>query len=135
MLERVDFLEDVSDDELAQIYRRCALFVLPSGQEGFGIVFLEAMRFSKPCIGGDAGGTPEVIDDDRTGYLVPFGEGEPLVAALDRLISDAELRERMGRAGRRRLLDHFMFDAFQRRVAKYTRELLDGTEEAGEAIR
>ena len=76
--DRVVFEQDLTDEELADRYRRCAVFVLPSGQEGFGIVFLEAMRFSKPCIGGDAGGTPDVIEDGETGLLVPYGDLEAL---------------------------------------------------------
>ena len=122
LAERVRFEEDVPDEQLASRYRDCALFVLPSGQEGFGIVFLEAMRFAKPCIGGAVGGTPEVVRDGETGLLVPFGDREALTAALDRLLGDAELRRTMGLAGRRRLLEHFMFDRFEERLAGHLDE-------------
>ncbi len=124
LAERVVFEEDLSDEALAARYRDCAVFVLPSGQEGFGIVFLEAMRFSKPCIGGRAGGTPEVVADGETGFLVPFGDVEGLTAALDRLLANPQLRERMGRAGRRRLIEHFLFDRFRERLAGYVSEQL-----------
>jgi glycosyltransferase involved in cell wall biosynthesis len=122
--QRVSFEEDLGDDELAERYRRCAGFVMPSGQEGFGIVFLEAMRFSKPCIGGDAGGTPDVIVDDETGFLVPYGDPGTLADRLDRLLSEPELRRRLGRAGRQRLIDEFTFERFKARVAEYIGELL-----------
>ncbi len=122
---RVQFVQDLSDEELAACYRECSAFVLPSGQEGFGIVFLEAMRFSKPCIGGNAGGTPEVIDHDVTGLLVPYGDVDRLEQAVDRLISDPALRERMGRAGRKRLEREFVFERFHERVASHLRQLLD----------
>ena len=111
--DRVRFEEDLSDDELAEAYRGCSAFVLPSGQEGFGIVFLEAMRFAKPCIGGNEGGTPEVIDDETTGMLVPFGELDPLESAMERLVADGALRARMGQAGHRRLEEQFVFSALQ----------------------
>lgn len=123
--ERVVFHEGLTDEELAERYRGCGLFVMPSGQEGFGIVFLEAMRFSKPCIGGNAGGTPEVIDHERTGLLVPYGSVDTLAAALVRLLSDAQLRRTMGRAGRQRLFDEFIFDRFQERLEGHLRALLD----------
>jgi glycosyltransferase involved in cell wall biosynthesis len=118
------FHQDISDDELAGYYKRCALFVLPSGQEGFGIVFLEAMRFAKPCIGGNVGGTPEVVEDGQTGLLVPFGDVDALERALDRLLADSALRKQMGIAGRRRLLTQFVFERFRARLEGYLRELL-----------
>lgn len=123
--ERVIFEEDLSDEELISRYRECAVFLLPSGQEGFGIVFLEAMRFAKPCIGGAAGGTPDVVVDGETGFLVPFGDLPALERAVDRLLSDADLRERMGRAGRRRLEREFTFERYRERVERHLRELLD----------
>jgi glycosyltransferase involved in cell wall biosynthesis len=111
--DRVRFEQDLTDDELAERYRRSAAFVLPSAQEGFGIVFLEAMRFSRPCIGSPVGGIPEVIDDGRTGLLVPFGNEEQLATAIARLVDDRELRVRMGTAAHQRLLDLFVFDKFE----------------------
>ncbi len=122
---RVEFVQDLTDEELASRYSECSAFVLPSGQEGFGIVFLEAMRFSKPCIGGNAGGTPEVIEHDVTGLLVPYGDVDSLEQAVERLLSDPALRERMGRAGRQRLEREFVFERFHERVKTHLRQLLD----------
>ena len=125
--QRVLFQQDVSDEELADCYRRCRLFVLPSGQEGFGIVFLEAMRFAKACIGGDAGGTPEVIEHERTGLLVPFGDEAALELALERLLDDPALCREMGERGRERLLERFSFTAFRERLRGHLETLLDGS--------
>lgn len=122
---RTLFEEDLTDEALAERYRRCAAFVMPSGQEGFGIVFLEAMRFGKPCVGGDAGGTPDVIADGETGFLVPFGDEDALERVLQRLLSDADLRGRMGRAGLQRLERHFVFERFRARVEEILLDLLD----------
>lgn len=121
--ERVVFEQDLTDEELASRYRRATAFVLPSGQEGFGIVFLEAMRFSKPCIGGNAGGTPEVIEAGRTGYLVDFGDRAQLVEAIARLLGDPPAAHEMGAAGRRRLVEQFSFERFRQRVAEHLRAL------------
>lgn len=125
--ERVRFEENLSDEELADRYRGSSVFVLPSGQEGFGIVFLEAMRFGRPCIGGDAGGTPDVIVDGETGYLVPFADLDALESALESLVSDPGLCERMGRAGRERLEREFTFERFRERLGRYLEELLSGS--------
>jgi glycosyltransferase involved in cell wall biosynthesis len=132
---RVVFESDLSDGELAERYRRCSVFVLPSGQEGFGIVFLEAMRFSKPCVGGDAGGTPDVIRNEETGLLVPFGDEQALEAALDRLLGDASLRRRLGRAGRERLEREFVFSRFRERLRGHLQELLECADSGDRAPR
>lgn len=121
---RIVFEEDLDDAVLAERYASCAVFVLPSGQEGFGIVFLEAMRLEKPCIGGNEGGTPEVIVDGETGLLVPWGDPHALEAAMRRLASDPVLRARMGEAGRRRVVEEFSFPGFRRRLDGYLREWL-----------
>ena len=117
--ERVIFEEDLADADLAERYRRCAAFVLPSGQEGFGIVFLEAMSFGKPCVGGRAGGAPEAIEDGRTGLLVGFRDPAGLESALDRLLGDAALRARLGEAGRRRVQERFGFGGFRDRLRSH----------------
>lgn len=120
----VIFEQNLSDDDLVDRYRSCAAFVMPSGQEGFGIVFLEAMRFARPCIGGNVGGTPEVIENGRTGLLVPFGDLGALERALKRLLSDPDLRLEMGRRGRQRVRDHFVYDVFKARVKEYVTDWL-----------
>ena len=125
--DRVVFEEDLSDLELADRYRRCSLFVLPSGQEGFGIVFLEAMRFGRPCVGGRAGGAPEAVEDGRTGLLVDFLDAAGLEAALDRLLGDTGLRRRMGEAGRSRVAEHFTFERFRERLREALTEWLAST--------
>jgi glycosyltransferase involved in cell wall biosynthesis len=123
--DRVSFEQDLPDTELAEAYRSCDVFVLPSGQEGFGIVFLEAMKFAKPCIGGTVGGTPEVVLDEQTGLLVPFGDEQALAAALDRLMGDEVLRRRMGLAGLERLRSEFTFPRFRARLRGYLTELME----------
>jgi glycosyltransferase involved in cell wall biosynthesis len=123
--DRVVFEEDLSDGELAERYRRCGVFVLPSAQEGFGIVFLEAMRQAKPCIGGNTGGTPEVVEDGHTGLLVSHGDVAGLESALDRLLSDADLRRRLGEAGRQRLRGQFTFETFRATLERHLQEQLE----------
>jgi len=68
--DKVIFLGEVADELRASYYEACDAFVLPSVKEGFGIVFLEAMFYGKPCIGSKTGGVPEVIEDAKTGFLL-----------------------------------------------------------------
>jgi glycosyltransferase involved in cell wall biosynthesis len=114
----------VEDSLLPSYYDSCDMFILPSTQEGFGIVFLEAMYFSKPCIGAKAGGITEVIEDGITGLLAEPNDKESLTKCILKLISDEELRKRMGEAGKKRFEREFSFDAFKNRLEKILGELL-----------
>jgi phosphatidyl-myo-inositol dimannoside synthase len=112
----ITFMGRLDDTELREQYRRCSLFVLPSREEGFGIVFLEAMAYGKPVVGGAHGGTPSVVKDGETGLLVDSADVTGIAQSITRLLGDAELRERFGRAGHQRLLDEFTFERFERNL-------------------
>lgn len=105
--DRVKFLGRVDEDELHWLYANCDILVAPSRFESFGLIFLEAMMFGKPSVGCRAGGMPEVLEDSVSGFLAEPGDVTTLAAALDRLISDAGLRDRMGKAARKRFDEHF----------------------------
>jgi phosphatidylinositol alpha-1,6-mannosyltransferase len=81
----VDFLGPIADEALRAEYAACDLFALPSRKEGFGLVYLEAMIYGKPCIGARAGGVPEVIND-AVGQLVEYGNLADLAAAVSDLV-------------------------------------------------
>jgi asparagine synthase (glutamine-hydrolysing) len=102
----------VDDPVLQAAYASARAFVMPSAKEGFGIVFLEAMRFGVPCIGGAHGGTPEVFDADREGLLVEYGEVGALASLLRRLAEDRTLSEHLGRAGQQRFISDYTFQRF-----------------------
>ena len=104
--------------ELMARYATCSIFVLPSTQEGFGIVFLEAMAHSKPVVAIHAGGVPEVVIDGETGLLVDPGNPQALRTALAQLLADASLRKRLGSAGRHHLEESYSFKHFCQRLAR-----------------
>lgn len=106
--DAVHFLGQVNPIQAA--IERTAITVVPSMGEGFGMVALEAMERSRPVIAAAIGGLGELVDDGRTGLLVPPGEAEPLARAIVELASDPERCREMGAAGRRRALDHFLED-------------------------
>jgi hypothetical protein len=88
--------------ELVRLYQSCDLFVLPTRADCYSLVAMEAMACGLPVIISRLGGIPDIVVEGETGYLLPAGEAEPLSAALERLIIDPDLRQRMGKAGRRR---------------------------------
>jgi glycosyltransferase involved in cell wall biosynthesis len=100
---QVEFLGTIPRRELLDRYRRAALFCLPSRQEGFGIVFLEAMASRKPIVAARRAAVPEVVAEGETGLLVEPDDAEALAEALAKLLGDRERRVAMGNAGRRRV--------------------------------
>ena len=101
----VNFLGNLPDDELAEIYDRADIFAMTSvnldhSVEGFGLVYLEAAAHGLPFVAHNVGGVAEAVRDGITGLLVPAHRPAQLAAAFERLIHDEELRRSMGDAGR-----------------------------------
>jgi len=86
--------------EWRQRWAEADVFVLPTRNEAFGLVYQEAAAAGVPAIGTRHNAVPEIVRDGETGLLVPVGDRDALVAALDRLISSPALRERLGRRAR-----------------------------------
>ena len=126
--ERVTFLGNVPDDELPGLYASADIFALPSinRAEAFGIVNLEAMASSLPVITTELStGTSYIVQHEKTGLVVPPNDPAALAGALNRLVSDPELRQKYGRAGRERLLAEFTVDKMVDRIEAIYEEVLD----------
>jgi glycosyltransferase involved in cell wall biosynthesis len=108
--DRTQFLGWMANKDLPQYFRGCAVSVIPSLEEGFGIPAAEAMGCETPVVASDAGGLPEVVENGVTGFVVPKGDSDALAQAIDRLLGDADLRASMGKAGRARALARFDWD-------------------------
>lgn len=113
----------VSRDELWRLFADCDVFVGPSRYESFGLIFVEAMMFGKPCIGTTAGGIPEVIEDGVTGLLVPPNDPSQLKNALFRLVNDSALRNQMGLASRLSFEKNFSSVAMTRLLLNFYSEV------------
>lgn len=101
----------VAHDELLQLYERAAVVAVPSYREGFGVVCAEAMAHGRPVVASAVGGLLDLVSDGVTGLHVPPGDVPALRAALERLLGNADLRRRMGDAGRERVRERFSWDA------------------------
>lgn len=112
--------------EVIQLLTHAAVFVCPSVYEPLGIVNLEAMACGTPVVASQVGGIPEVVDDGKTGLLVPLDDDfeAGLSHALDSVIGDPEAARRMGEAGRERAVGEFGWDAVARRTAGLYGEIL-----------
>lgn len=100
------------------------VFVLAAHQEPCGRVLFEAQAMELPVVGTDTGGTPEIIEDHVTGLLVPPRDAEKLAAALQTLLDNPVLRQRMGKAGRQRMKQLFPVQRNIRHTEKIYRTLL-----------
>jgi glycosyltransferase involved in cell wall biosynthesis len=93
----------VPHEELGAYYARAAAVVVPSRREGYGMTAREAMAYGRPVVATSVGGLAEAVEDGVTGLLVPPGEPVALREALERVLADGELRERLGTAARDRV--------------------------------
>jgi glycosyltransferase involved in cell wall biosynthesis len=104
----VTTISGVSDEELARLYGEAEVAIVPSLYEGFSLPAIEAMSCAVPVVATSGGALPEVVGTSgETGLLVEPNNPEALVEAIGRLLDDASLRERLGAAGRQRVMERF----------------------------
>lgn len=85
--------------DVAALYARADVLVHPARWEGFGLAMLEAMLAEKPVVAARAGSAPELVEDGRTGLLVPVDDAGALAGAVSSLLTDPDRSAAMGRAG------------------------------------
>jgi glycosyltransferase involved in cell wall biosynthesis len=133
--EYVLFTGQVSDSELAALYRRCEVFALPARTviddhdpkgEGFGIVFLEAMAFGKPVVGPNYGAPTELIRHGETGLLVDPEDPTSVAAALVNLFTNPKLGREMGKAGSRWVQQRYSYGCFREQLRHMLRSTVAG---------
>jgi glycosyltransferase involved in cell wall biosynthesis len=117
----------VPHPEVERLLERASVVVAPCEREGFGLAAAEAMAFGRPVVAAAGGALLELVSDGETGLLVPPRDAPALRGAVDRLLADADLRERLGRAARERARERFgwegvvdrTLDVYRRSVARY----------------
>jgi starch synthase len=126
--------------DIVALLGHAAVFVCPSVYEPFGLINVEAMACGAPVVASAVGGIPEIVVDGETGALVPFAAsddpyGSPadparfaadLAAAVNALLADPARADAMGRAGRRRVVERFTWEAIAARTADLYREVVAG---------
>jgi phosphatidyl-myo-inositol dimannoside synthase len=122
--ERIVFKGSVSDAELEDLYGRSSLFCMPSRGEGFGLVYIEAMRHGLPVIASVHDAAVEIVLDGQTGYTANLDRPEELPERLIDLLSNPERARTMGQAGQRRWTEQFRYSAFRERFRPLLREFL-----------
>jgi len=132
MEKNVIFAGSVSEEELADFYNLCDVFILNSRNclkkndfcpvggrvEGFGMVFLEANACGKPVIGGNSGGVQDAVVDGETGILVNPTDTNKIAGAVIRLLKDKKYANKLGRSGRKRVIKYYNYDFAARQIEK-----------------
>jgi glycosyltransferase involved in cell wall biosynthesis len=127
LTEIVTTVTGVSDAELARLYAEAQVAVVPSLYEGFSLPAIEAMSCGVPVVATTGGALPEVVGESGvTGVLVRPDDPEALVAAIRGLLDDAGERERLGAAGRARVLERFTWQVTARGTAACYDAILTG---------
>lgn len=94
LIKRINIMGSMPSEELHEQYSRADIFVLPSLNEGYGMVLLEAMYHKLPVVATAVGGIPELVKDGFSGILVPPRDSTRMAIAVKRLINDKDLRAR-----------------------------------------
>ncbi|MDX6356149.1 MAG: hypothetical protein QOF98_3052, partial [Streptomyces sp.] len=129
----VEFVKGISDEELVDLIRGAEVACVPSLYEGFSLPAAEAMATGTPLVATTGGAIPEVAGrDGETCLAVPPGDADALTAALDRLLGDADLRRRLGAAGRARVLDRFTWTRAAQATAELYRTAVEAHAKAAE---
>lgn len=108
----VRFLGRVSDGELSCLYRRASLFAMPSRQEGFGLVYAEAMWHGLPCLASTADAGAEVVRSEVTGVLVPYGDVQAIAETVVKVLGSTEYVRLLGAQGRAEAESRFSYERF-----------------------
>lgn len=116
--DRVRFVGAISDEAMWNAYRWADVFILPSGKEGMGIVFLEAMYFRLPIIGANEKGAVDAFVDGKNGFLVPFKSVDAIKDCITCLARSPQLCAEMGNFGRSLVIGDGQFsrNAFKQRI-------------------
>ncbi len=118
---RATIMEPVAQQELRKVYNRAAVVVLNSIEEGFGLALTEAMLCRTSVIGTNSGGITDIIDDGKTGLLIPPDDIEKLADAIRLVLNDRLLRAHLAEAGYKKALAQFSSRSSARRFAELFR--------------
>jgi glycosyltransferase involved in cell wall biosynthesis len=121
----IDFVSGVSDERIVELYAEAELAVVPSLYEGFSLPAIEAMCSGTALVATDGGALPEVTGTDgETVLQCKAGDADALAATIARGLDDAELRARIGAAGRQRVLDRWTWRRCAEMTVEQYREVL-----------
>ncbi|MET4069990.1 mannosyltransferase [Bradyrhizobium sp. S3.2.6] len=121
---RIVITGELPIEQVQRWHKRLTIYAFTSRNEGFGLTLIEAMAAGSALVAARAGAAELVVEDDVSGVLIPTGDAEALMAALEPLMRDVALATAMGERGRARVLEKFSLDAEAARIGEIYRPLL-----------
>ena len=138
----IRFLGDLDNREIQKLMWQSTLFVLPSRYEGMPMALLEAMACSCPVVATAVGGIPEVIEDHKSGLLVRPEDSEELARAIEKMLADAHLRERLAKKAHTLVAKRYSIDRtskcfieLYRRILRADEKMYDRNKSISRAVR
>ena len=123
--DQVIFHKAVPYKDVLLLIRSADAVTVPSIHEGFGLVAMEAMALERAVLATDVGGLVDLVDNNVSGLLVPPANSSALAEGLEKLMRDPILRQRLGRAGREKIVSNFSTDIIATRWENLYREMLE----------
>lgn len=112
------------DEEKEEYMQQADIFILPTHDECFPLVLLEAMEYNLPCISTNEGGISNIIEEGCTGYIVEKKNPQALAEKIAYLIDHPEIRQAMGEAGREKYLKEFTLERFEERMVEVLKNII-----------
>ncbi len=122
--ERIVFAGEQNFADIPSIFSALSLVVALSDNEGFGLTILEAMSSGAAVLASEAGAWPEVVQEEKNGFVVPVNNLPAVVEKMDLLLSDPEKLAEMGKAGRERVLAHYSVQREAKQLVEFYRGLM-----------
>ncbi len=113
---QIAVIGDFAEEDKPDIFAACDLIAHPSGNESFGIVFVEAWAAGKPVIGARVGAIPSVIDEGRDGLLFNYLDAEDLARSIGLLLGGPSVREAIGQSGRDKVIQRYTWEVVTDRL-------------------
>lgn len=113
-------------EEKKKALSRANIFVLPTMNDCFPLVLLEAMEHGKPVVTTPTGGIPDIVEDEVSGLMAKAGDAQSLASSLEKLFSNCVISSKMGEAGRKRLVEMFTEEVFEKRIKCILESRIDG---------
>jgi glycosyltransferase involved in cell wall biosynthesis len=118
---KVSYLGPKYSQERNEVFSNADILVHPTHEDCFPLNIIEAMQFCLPVVSTFEGGIPDIVEDSKTGFLVPPKDSHALAQKLEILINDPELRRQMGITGRKRYEENFTLQHFEKRLVAILR--------------
>jgi len=121
---KITYLGALEQAEVAKWCQKASILILPSFFEGFPVVILEALSCETPVIATPVGGIPEVIRNHQNGFLVPPNNSPKLAQAIEYLLDNKDVRIRMGKDGRKNIVENFSIEVITQKLRRVYEHIL-----------